>query len=165
MPDLFLIRQATVDDAPLIARHRAAMFLDMGELAEPLVGPLVDASATYLTRAIPSVEYVGWLAVPPGRPEETVASAGLLLRPQLPRPDATGRRLLHGPQGLILNVYTEPTWRRRGLAALLMRHVLDWAAGKGIEILVLQASSEGRSLYEKLGFAPTTEMQYLGPHR
>jgi GNAT superfamily N-acetyltransferase len=164
MPDPFLVRQATVNDARLIARHRAAMFLDMGELAEALVEPLVDASAKYLARALPSGEYVAWLAAPPGHPDEIVASAGLLLRAQLPRPDATGRRLLHGPQGLILNVYTERSWRRRGLAALLMRHVLNWAASQGIEILVLQASTEGRPLYDKLGFAPTTEMQYLGPH-
>ena len=163
MRRIFGIRPATADDASALARHRAAMFRDMGELAEDLWEPLVEASATYLERAIASGEYFGWLASPPGRPDEIAASAGVLLRAQLPRPDASGRGLLHGPQGLILNVYTERAWRRRGLAALLMQHILHWGAARGIDILVLQASAEGRPLYEKLGFAPTTEMQYLRP--
>ncbi len=65
-----------------------------------------------------------------------------------------------GMQGVVLNVYTEPAWRRRGLAALLMGHVLDWAKANGVKSLVLHASREARLLYEKLGFVPTNEMRY-----
>lgn len=83
----------------------------------------------------------------------------------LPRPDTGGRELVGGPQGLILNVYTEPAWRRRGLAVLLMQRVLDWAAANGVKSLVLHASNDGRPLYEKLGFTATNEMRYAGNRR
>jgi len=65
-------------------------------------------------------------------------------------------------QGVVLNVYTEPTWRRRGLAALLMQHVLEWAEANKVKTLVLHASGDARPLYEKLGFVPTNEMRYTG---
>ncbi len=162
MSDSFTVRTATVADAPILARHRAEMFRDMGVLPEHLLDVLVDASRRYFEEAIPSGEYVGWLAARATPASEIIAGAGLQLRRVLPHPDPGGRAIALGPQGVVLNVYTEPAWRRRGLAALLMRHVLDWAAAHGITSLVLHASRDARGLYEKLGFVPTNEMRFAG---
>ena len=41
-----------------------------------------------------------------------------------------------------------------------MEEVLHWARGSGLETLVLHASTEGRHLYEQLGFLPTNEMRF-----
>ena len=165
MPESFSIRRATAADAATLAQHRAGMFRDMGELPERLTEALVDASRRYFEEAIPSGEYVGWVASLSEHSRETIAGAGILVRRMLPRPDAGGRELILGPQGLILNVYTEPAWRRRGIAALLMQRVLDWAAANGVKSLALHASNDGRRLYEKLGFTPTNEMRYVGDRR
>src|SRR5438445_185059 len=73
-----------------------------------------------------------------------------------------GERLVRGPQGLVVNVYTERAWRRRGVADALMRELLRWCSGNGVESIVLHASGEGRPLYQKLGFTPTNEMRYDG---
>jgi GNAT superfamily N-acetyltransferase len=67
-----------------------------------------------------------------------------------------------GRHGIVLNVYTESAWRRRGLAELLMRHVLEWARAQRLDRLVLHASAEGRALYERLGFVATNEMRFSG---
>jgi len=67
---------------------------------------------------------------------------------------------VRGPQGLIMNVFTERAWRRRGVAAALLRELLRWCRASGIESVVLHASADGRPLYEKLGFTPTNEMRY-----
>jgi GNAT superfamily N-acetyltransferase len=158
----FVVRLATSADALILARHRAAIFHDMGILADELYDSLVDASRHYFEDAIPSGEYLGWIATPRGQPSEIVAGAGVQVRRALPHPDPRSRQIILGPQGVVLNVYTEPPWRRHGLAALLMRHVLDWAEGKGVKDLVLHASLDGRALYEKLGFVPTNEMRYSG---
>ena len=69
---------------------------------------------------------------------------------------------MSGNQGLIVNVYTEHEWRRRGLAAMLMTHLLNAAKVHNVVSLVLHASANGRPLYEKLGFVPTNEMRYTG---
>jgi GNAT superfamily N-acetyltransferase len=144
-----------------VARHRVSMFRDMGESAEMLEGPLTDASAAFFRGTIESGEYVAWLAVPRHVPGLVVGGAGVLLRPMLPRPTPAG--VVQGREALIANVYTEPAWRRRGLAALLMRHILDFTRANGIHRVLLHASKEGRPLYESLGFVPTSEMRLAYP--
>jgi len=165
MTDSFAVRMATPSDIPTIAQHRARMFRDMGELPASVHEQLVDATTVYLRRAIPTGEYVGWLAAPADRPDEIVAGAGVQLRRVLPHP----RRLENGElslavgkQAIVLNVFTETPWRRRGLAEQLMTHVLDWVRRTNVETLVLHASDEARGLYERLGFIPTNEMRLVG---
>jgi len=156
------IRMATVGDAAVLARHRAEMFRAMGLADAPLYAPLWQEAERYFEHAVPSGEYVGWLAVPEGDPASVVAGAGAQLRAILPRPDHRGQRLLMGQQGLVLNVFTEVPWRRQGVAEQLMLRVLSWAREQRLASLVLHASGEGRPLYEKLGFVGTNEMQYIG---
>ena len=62
-------------------------------------------------------------------------------------------------RSIVLNVYVEPAWRRRGVAEALMRALLDALAVRGIRRIVLHASPDGRRLYERLGFVPTNEMR------
>src|SRR6266705_1717861 len=96
MTDSFAVRMVTPSDIPTIARHRAQMFRDMGELPPTVYQQLVDATTLYLQTSIPMAEYVGWLAAPAGRPAEVVAGAGFQLRRALPHP----RRLENGELGL-----------------------------------------------------------------
>ena len=159
---MFAIRPAAAADAAVLAHHRAGMFRDMGELPDDLYDTLEEAAAAYFARAIPEGRYVAWVAYARDRPNEIVGGAVLHLREFLLRPDLTHTRILRGPQGLIMNVFTERAWRRRGVAEALMRELLAWCREHGVESVVLHASSEGRTLYEKLGFRPTNEMRYDG---
>jgi GNAT superfamily N-acetyltransferase len=159
---VYRIRRATAADAGVLAHHRAEMFRDMGALPDGLHDTLVEAARAYFTQAIADGRYVGWVAELDDPSREIVAGAGLQLRELLPRPDGARQRLVRGPQALVLNVYTERAWRRGGVADALMRELLQWCRGNGIESVVLHASDEGRPLYEKLGFTPTNEMRYDG---
>jgi GNAT superfamily N-acetyltransferase len=60
---------------------------------------------------------------------------------------------------MILNMFTEPTFRRRGLARMLMQTMIAWCREQGYKTVALHASDEGRPLYESLGFQPTNEMR------
>ena len=162
---MFHVRYATALDLPTIARHRAEMFRDMGTLPAQAYPALVEATMTYLERALPTGEYVGWLAVPVAHPDTVVGGAGLQLRRILPFPyqTASGSAIGFGRQGLVLNVFTEEAWRYQGVARLLMETVLEWARVQGLESVVLHASAEARGLYERLGFAATNELRFRGP--
>lgn len=138
------------------------MFREMGAIQPQLEESLREASAAYFMAAIPTGEYVGWIASPPDG-SAPVAGAGVQLRSLLPRPNVAGDGLLLGREGLVLNVYTVPSWRRRGVAQHLMDTIVTWAAEVGIVRLVLSASPAGRSLYEKMGFVATRDMSYTGP--
>jgi GNAT superfamily N-acetyltransferase len=160
----FRIRPTTIADAAVIARHRARMFQDMGQLPPPAFELLRAAAETALAGALERGEYVGWLLTPEGEPGLVVAGAGVQLRDVLPHPVDIGGEVgvAAGRHGIVLNVFTEPAWRRRGLAELLMRHVLEWARHQRLDRLVLHASAEGRALYQRLGFVATNEMRFGG---
>jgi GNAT superfamily N-acetyltransferase len=154
----FTVRHATAADAPVLARHRAEMFREMNTLPTALYDALVAASRAYFERAIPDNRYLGWVGESAERRGRIVAGVGLQIRELAPRPEASGR-LATGPEGYVLNVFTEQAWRHRGVAQRLMRELVAWADAHGIKRLTLHASSEARPLYGKLGFVPTNEMR------
>lgn len=158
----FTVRQAGATDIPVLAHHRAAMFRDMGQLASHQEETLERSTASYLHEALPRGEYLAWVAEDEGTPAAVIGGAGVQLRPILPRPRPGSDDLELGPEAIVLNVYVEPAWRRRGVAEALMRAILDALAARGIRRIVLHASPDGRRLYERLGFVPTNEMR-LGP--
>ena len=156
----WVVRPADASDIAVLARHRAAMFRDMGQLVSHQEEALERATASYLSEALPRGEYLAWVAEPQ---DETLPSiiggAGVQLRPILPRPRPGSDELEPGPEAIVLNVYVEPGWRRRGVAEALMRAALDALAERDIRRVVLHASADGRRLYERLGFVPTNEMR------
>ena len=155
----FTVRRADPGDIPILALHRAAMFTDMGQLSSDQRPRLTDATASYLRDAMPRGEYLAWLAETDGAP---IGGAGVQLRPILPRPLLEKDEIEFGPEAIVLNVYVEPAFRRRGVADALMRTLLDALAARNIRRIVLHASKEGRRLYEQLGFSPTNEMRLTG---
>ncbi|MDF1504428.1 GNAT family N-acetyltransferase [Roseisolibacter sp. H3M3-2] len=162
LPDEFVLRLAGASDVRLIAEHRAAMWADMGQLHPDAVAAMVDETAARLGPALAEGRYVGWLLESAAHPGRVVAGAGVLLREQLPFPVDGGRAVRFGEQGLVINVYTDPAWRRRGLAERLMRALLAWAETRGLSSVILHASDDGRPLYERLGFRGTNEMRWSG---
>ncbi len=135
------------------------MFRDMGQLASEQEQVLERATASYLREALPRGEYLAWVAEPLQETRSIIGGAGVQLRPILPRPRPGSDELELGPEAIVLNVYVDPGWRRRGVAEALMRAALDALAERGIRRVVLHASADGRRLYERLGFVPTNEMR------
>jgi GNAT superfamily N-acetyltransferase len=158
----FLIRRADVRDAAVIARYRAQMFQDMGELSDETVDDFLAASKAWTERGLASGEYIGWLAAPKGEPGVVVAGAGVQLRQVAPHPHRPARDggFAQGRHAIVLNVFTEPEWRNRGVGLLLMEEIIRWAREEKLDRLVLHASAQARSLYERMGFVATNEMRF-----
>jgi GNAT superfamily N-acetyltransferase len=137
------------------------MFQDMGDVSGDAFEILRAKARTRLEQWIATGNYIGWLATPTNKPEMIVAGAGVQLQPILPRPLDVST-IGEGQQGTIVNVFTEPQWRRRGIAALLIKEIILWCKDEQIDRLVLHASDEGRSIYERLGFIASNEMRFAG---
>jgi GNAT superfamily N-acetyltransferase len=130
MSELFTIRLAAPADAGAIAWHRARMFQDMGEVPAKMFETLRAKSFARLHDALTRGEYVGWLAIAATSPSTIIGGAGVALRDVLPHPLARSTnevQIAEGRHGIILNVFTEPEWRRRGVGALLLGRIIDWA--------------------------------------
>ena len=147
MPARYRIRRATARDIPALVRHRVEMFHSMKPLPEAEAKAIAAAFRRHLRTAIPGGRYLGWVAEHGG---EVVAGAGVVPRPLLPRPGAPRG----GLDAYVLNVFTEPAHRGRGLAKRLMREILGWSRGKRAVQVTLHASNMGRPVYESVGFEP-----------
>jgi GNAT superfamily N-acetyltransferase len=155
LDETFTIRQATSADLATIVTHRRRMFEDMGYTNNPVGIQAMDAiGAEWLRERLMNGRYLGWFAVTAGG--EIAAGAGLWLQDWPPN--------LFDQQpyrGYILNVYTEPDYRRRGLARTLVQTINTWCAQQGMITVGLHASPQGRPIYEALGFVPTNEMRLI----
>jgi len=131
----------------------------MGRVSGDAFETLRAKARTRLEEWLTSGDYVGWLATPADQSELVVGGAGVQLQRILPRPvdDVT---IGEGRQGTIVNVFTEPEWRRRGIAGLLMQEIINWSKTEKIDRLILHASDDGRPVYEKLGFKESNEMRF-----
>jgi hypothetical protein len=123
MHDIVRIRRATEQDADIIAWHRARMFQDMGDVSGDAFEMLRTKARLRLKEWLGSGDYIGWLATPTDKPEMVVGGAGVQLQPILPRP-LNASTIGEGRQGTIVNVFTEPLWRRNRRPARSRDHHL-----------------------------------------
>ncbi len=150
--DPILIRDAGIEDVPHILHHRRSMFWDMGNHDEDAHRRMLVAAEAFLRDAIPRGGYRGWMAETADG--HVVAGAGITIMDWPASPDdPTPRR------GWIQNVYTEPEFRRQGLARRLMDTAVEWCRAQGFVTISLHASVFGRPLYEDMGFVQTNEMR------
>jgi GNAT superfamily N-acetyltransferase len=146
------IRPATLADAPAVVAHRRAMFDAMGFPNREELDLMEVRFAGWVKDKMAKGEYLHWFATDAqGR---IVAGAGVWLMEWPPHAIDQSRWRAN-----VLNVYTEPSHRRQGLARRLTQTALDWCRANGIRTFILHASNEGRALYESLGFKATNEMR------
>lgn len=129
------------------------MFGEMGGRYAEGLDQNRKVSELYFRAALADGTYRGWLAEA-GEPSRVVAGGGVVIVPWPGYPGASEPR-----RAWILNIYTEPEFRRRGIARHIMAVILEWCRSAGFPSVSLHASAEGRRVYEKLGFVPTTEMR------
>lgn len=145
------IRRATPEDAAEISRHRFQMFAEMGDSDAALLQASLPAFAEWVIPRLRDDRYIGLLAVDG---EKVAAGAGMFIMDFPPGPLS-----LTPCRAYILNVYTYPEYRRRGLAQRLVGGLLTIAREKQIDVVSLHASAAGRSVYEAMGFTATNEMR------
>jgi GNAT superfamily N-acetyltransferase len=150
----FSIRETSAADLDEILHHRRMMFYDMGYQDGSVLDQVVQSSRPCIQRYLADGSYRGWFATAEGR---VAAGVGLIITELVSgplSPEQTSRPYL-------LNVYTEPEFRNRGLARLLTLKAIDWCRSHGFKILWLHASKYGKPLYDSLGFEPTNEMKLV----
>jgi GNAT superfamily N-acetyltransferase len=131
-------RDVLAADAAVVTQHRFE-----GSMEHPLER---KAYESWVSARIRSGAYIGRVAEIEGR---VVAGAGLVLLDWGPTRGNVG-----GVCGRVVAVFTEPAWRRRGLAGGLVEQVMDRAAEQGVRDFRLAASANGAMLYRGLGFRP-----------
>ena len=147
------LREIQPGDLDTICRHRARMFLDSGR-PEPAVVAMAEPFRRWLEPRLLDGTYFGWLVEDADVPGAVIGGLGMMELDWPPHPlhPSDARR------GYILNVYVEPEFRRRGIAAELMQKAREDAVRRKLSYLILHATADGQPLYRGLGWTPTAEM-------
>jgi predicted acetyltransferase len=91
-----------------------------------------------------SKEFIAWLAE---MENKIIATSGLSFLQKPPHfINMTGKF------AYIMNMYTEPEWRRKGIGGQLLKKSFEEIKKRGIQSVVLHATPYGKPLYEKYGF-------------
>lgn len=154
MDGAITIRAGTLDDIPVILHHRRAMFEDMGRGTPGTLDESIELFRPTLERWLQDGTYRGFLAATASG--EVVGGGGLIVHEWPAGP--LGSRPSE-QRAYILNVYTEPAYRRRGIARQIMEAIIECCRREGRCLVFLHASDQGRPIYEAMGFKPTNEMR------
>ena len=86
--------------------------------------------------------------------DEIVSGGCIWLREVQPAPGRPAGRVPY-----LLSMYTEPEYRRKGLATMVVKEAMRWSRNHGYKLMTLHASAKGRKVYAKLGWERTWEMR------
>lgn len=144
------IRPATTEDAVLITQHRAHMFGDNKFASTEAMDAMSLAFEPWVRKRLRDGRYLGLIAEENGN---AIASAGVFFADFPPHwMDAEPVR------PYLLNFYTAPAARGRGLAKQMLQTLVDECRSRGYKAITLHASKFGKPIYEKFGFEGTNEM-------
>jgi GNAT superfamily N-acetyltransferase len=149
-----IIRRATPDDIEVLTDLRVAFFEEIGDIRdEKHREAFREATSRYLSEALPQGKFLAWVAEEHG---QIISTSGLIFFEQAPTP-----LNMAGNEGYILNMYTLPQWRGRGLARTLLEEIIKYVKQAGVPQVWLYATDAGRPVYEKFGFIPLPDAMGL----
>lgn len=153
--DAISYREATAADVEALADLRWRMETERHPehpATEAHYAAYLEAAREDIHAEIASGRHIAFLAEADGK---VVACAILIWWAMLP-----SLTDLHRKRGYVSSVYTDPAWRRRGLARALMERLIARASALDVRRLILWASDMGRPLYLDLGFSPSRGLEW-----
>ena len=141
----FIVRAAGLTDAPRLGQLRDEMFRELGRHPDPGAAAFSDRAAVAFAESFRHGTCEAWVAE--SVDGALIGSVAMLLLPRLPSPESSAIR-----EGYLLNVYTIPECRGRGVAAALVDASIARARVLGLGRIRLHATEAGQRVYEKAGF-------------
>jgi GNAT superfamily N-acetyltransferase len=141
----FTIRRATVDDVEELVRLRHAMQGEMEhgyEVASP--DDIIDQMRDYFAKQLSGFHFAAFFAEAAGK---VIGTGGVVVFDVPPSPSNPG-----GAEGYVMNMYTEPEWRGKGVAHAIVDALVKHAYGEGARRMWLRTTDDGERVYERFGF-------------
>ena len=149
----FTYKIATIEDLDMLTSTRIEVLCAANKLDESVDMSLVEKeSRAYYQRAFADDRHVAVLVFDEN---QFVGAGGVSFYTVMPT--------YHNPSGkkaYIMNMYTKPEYRRKGIAFHTLDILVDACRKRNVTHITLEATDMGRKLYEKYGFvAMHDEMQ------
>ena len=138
-------RPAAIGDLNQLVTLRCA-FLREAVPEEPVDDPIADAIRGYFEKSLADGSFSAFIAEATGR---IIATSGMVIHHHPPT-----RRNPTGKIAYIMNMYTLPEFRRRGIATELLKRLAESARAAHCRRVCLHALVGTRDFYGRCGFEP-----------
>jgi GNAT superfamily N-acetyltransferase len=140
------IREIGTSEVETLTTYRMAYLTELqGEQSEEYQLKLRQELNDYFTQALTEKRFFAYLAELKGE----ILSFGAMVIKKIPG-DFNQSSYLEGD---ILNMFTVPFARRKGISAMILQQLINEAKNRGISKISLHTSKDGEKLYRKFGFS------------
>jgi len=154
----WIIREAASEDIEAIVQLRLKLLTEVGDVNEANKDDVYLANLHYFQKVVRSGALKVWLAETTDH--DIIAISSLLLFERPPHGEN-----ISGFEGYIMNMYTKPEFRGKGVARQLINECLVFCKQKQVGCVKLHASADGYYLYKSLGFkSKQNEMEFSFYH-
>ncbi len=147
-------KKATINDLELLTETRIIVLRAANKLSDDVdMSAVKEESYRYYQDALTNDTHVAYLIFDAN---EFVGVGGISFFKVMPT--------FHNPTGqkaYIMNMYTKPEYRRKGIAYKTLDLLIAEAKRKGITVISLESTDMGRPLYEKYGFVKMNDEMEL----
>ncbi len=152
--EFVVLRGGPADVDPFVSL-RCALFEEMSRPEPPFeLAALGERTRAAYLRGVEGRTLLVWLArTSAGEP---IGALAMHLFSRLPSPASP-----RGEEGYVVNVYTRPAWRRRGVGSALMEAMLAESRRLELGRLRLHTTEDGRKLYSRFGFREHSDNMQL----
>ncbi|MCR5539942.1 MAG: GNAT family N-acetyltransferase [Ruminococcus sp.] len=147
-------KRADLSDLDMLVSSRIKVLIAANKLPEDTDMSLIEQqSRDYYKQSLADGTHTAYLVYDG---DDIIAAGGVSYYRVMPTCDVpTGRK------AYIMNMYTDPRYRRQGIAYKTLSLLVEDAKSKGVDFISLEATDTGRPLYEKFGFVGTPHEMIL----
>jgi GNAT superfamily N-acetyltransferase len=143
-------RKLCPDDRDLFIRLRLDFINEFHKDVDEIEKEKLKTSLqSYFNRHIENDEFIGIVC----EYDKEIISVAYLVIGEWP----PNRNFINGKIGTLLNVYTYPEYRKKGIAANIIKMIIEEAKKQNVSMINLLATEDGENVYRKLGFLETED--------
>lgn len=154
----FVYKRAGLKDIDLLVKTRIEVLRAANRLDRDTEMPFVEQqSREYYEEYLQTETHIAYLVFDG---ERFIGAGGISFFRVMPT--------YHNPTGwkaYIMNMYTNPDYRRKGIACHMLELLIEEANNKGVKHISLEATDMGRPLYERYGFVSMKDEMELPEDR
>ena len=147
-------KRATLKDLDILTKTRIEVLRAANRLSDDIdMSDIERQSYDYYQKALSDGSHIAYLVFDEN---QIVGAGGVSFFQVMPT--------FHNPSGkkaYIMNMYTKPEYRRKGIAYKTLDILVEESKAKGISAISLEATDMGRPLYEKYGFVKLNDEMEL----
>lgn len=140
-----IYKKATIEDIDILTETRIEVLRAANKLSDTAdMSEVKRQSYDYYKKAFQDDAHIAYLVFDDNA---FVGAGGVSFYQVMPT--------YHNPSGnkaYIMNMYTHPEYRRKGIAYKTLDMLINDTRNRGITVISLEATDMGRPLYEKYGF-------------